>query len=977
MDKVMRTRYILLAVAALAAACSKSGELPEPEGLQMTFRAYQEGAQPTRTTVQEGGTQVFWEPGDEIKVFSGSRDGRFTSNATGLTDVTEFTGTLNNPEDENIGDGLTWGLYPYRDDATFDGSSVTTTLPSEQTGRAGSFARDTHITLARSSTQDLAFYNVCGGVRFTLSQEGISRVTFEGNNGETLAGQVRLAFKGGVPIILEVIEGETSLTLTAPDGGTFETGKWYYFEALPESLDEGFRMTFYKGNETASLSRSGSVKISRGKYGSLADVDSGLAFAVEADNLFPAVIPLDDGSIAGYVVNESQRTCSISFSNQVPNIKSGSVVCLPPKNGDNGIFLVTSASVNGNTVDMHWQRGDLSYVFCNTSFTVSTHDATSAYAPRRVSRVRKASQPYDWELWRGDYSGTFNVLNTDNVSLTSSFSLTSGIDAEFTFDFYGVVSSVIDGIKFLKSRDFTTNFKLLGTLNCHSDFSLKVSKESTIDLAPGVEDKEELVKHNFLPPKDFLFPIGPITIPVHLGCDLYHEVRAEVSGELELAASVDLTCHGETGFSYDGHDSSKPFQPIKGFGVEVTKHNPTLSGWGEVSGTYYVIPRFYAWVAYAAGPALEIRPFAKTTLTGAFQKDLVESSTDDFLSASFKASVGAEWAVGISTPLENYFYEASRTMKNLGIIKEFDVAKSPVAIELASASSDKVYKDTYTTLNFSVLADYYGVRSVSYLPSIVKIEVPATGISTYKYTWNGEVDYSWTPSSDDEILYAKIFDKEGKIIDQVQFGDGKNDDEDEPDDPIGGTVGEAIDLGLSVKWASWNVGASKPEEYGDYFAWGETETKSYYLWSTYKWCNGSYDTLTKYNTDSSYGTVDNKTVLDPEDDAAHVNWGGSWRMPTDGEWEELKALCTWTWTTQNGVNGRNVTGPNGNSIFLPAAGFRYDSYLYDAGSGGGYLSSSLYTGYPFYAWYIYFLSGDVGRYYINRYFGFSVRPVSE
>ena len=187
---------------------------------------------------------------------------------------------------------------------------------------------------------------------------------------------------------------------------------------------------------------------------------------------------------------------------------------------------------------------------------------------------------------------------------------------------------------------------------------------------------------------------------------------------------------------------------------------------------------------------------------------------------------------------------------------------------------------------------------------------------------------------------------------------------------------EYVDLGLSVKWATCNVGANKPEEYGDYFAWGETEPKSTYSWSTYKWCNGSYDTQTKYCTNSSYGTVDNRTVLDKEDDAASVNWGGSWRMPTKAEQDELRQQCTWTWTTQNGVNGYKVTSKsNGNSIFLPAAGYRDDSSLNYAGSGGYYWSGSLYTDYPTSAYVLYFGSDYVGWYGYNRYYGLSVRPV--
>ena len=189
-------------------------------------------------------------------------------------------------------------------------------------------------------------------------------------------------------------------------------------------------------------------------------------------------------------------------------------------------------------------------------------------------------------------------------------------------------------------------------------------------------------------------------------------------------------------------------------------------------------------------------------------------------------------------------------------------------------------------------------------------------------------------------------------------------------------VHEYVDLGLSVKWATCNVGASKPEEYGDYFAWGETTTKSTYDWSTYKYCNGSSSTLTKYNTDSYYGTVDNKTQLDLSDDAARANWGGAWRMPTDAELTELLEQCTWTWTTQNGIKGYKVTSKsNGNSIFLPAAGYHRGSSLAFAGSDGYYWSSSLLTSYPDDAWYVCFVSSNVARSNDYRDYGRSVRPV--
>ena len=186
---------------------------------------------------------------------------------------------------------------------------------------------------------------------------------------------------------------------------------------------------------------------------------------------------------------------------------------------------------------------------------------------------------------------------------------------------------------------------------------------------------------------------------------------------------------------------------------------------------------------------------------------------------------------------------------------------------------------------------------------------------------------------------------------------------------------QAVDLGLSVKWAICNVGANRPEEYGDYFAWGEVKPKSVYDWSTYKYCNGSANTLTKYNnSDSRYGRVDNKTTLDAQDDAATANWGGAWCMPTKAEQDELRTKCKWVWTTLNRVNGYKVIGPNGNSIFLPAVGFENGSSLNFAGALGSYLSSSLYTtSYRIY--YVYFSSNGMDCFGCYRSNGNSIRPV--
>ena len=192
----------------------------------------------------------------------------------------------------------------------------------------------------------------------------------------------------------------------------------------------------------------------------------------------------------------------------------------------------------------------------------------------------------------------------------------------------------------------------------------------------------------------------------------------------------------------------------------------------------------------------------------------------------------------------------------------------------------------------------------------------------------------------------------------------------------GGSI-TAVDLGLSVKWASYNLGANSVEGYGDHYAWGETETKDSYSWSTYKWCNGSEKTLTKYNIDKNYGAVDNKTVLSTEDDVAHVKLGGEWRIPTRAEWMELVEECDWTWTTHNLVCGYLVTAGNGNSIFLPASGQSADDQSSNVGSSLYYYSSSIASSEPSSVWMLY--AYDSRRYKMDvsspRYRGLSIRPV--
>ena len=179
------------------------------------------------------------------------------------------------------------------------------------------------------------------------------------------------------------------------------------------------------------------------------------------------------------------------------------------------------------------------------------------------------------------------------------------------------------------------------------------------------------------------------------------------------------------------------------------------------------------------------------------------------------------------------------------------------------------------------------------------------------------------------------------------------------------STSEKVDLGLNVCWAGWNVGASSPEEYGDYYAWGETTTKGDYFKSGYQYYNGYYINIGSNISGTQY-------------DVARAQWGGNWRLPTKGEMQELKDSCTWSWTTYKGIDGCKVTGPNGNSIFLPAAGYRADTVLVGRGSYSYFWSSTLGEYGSDYAYSLDFDSVGHGvTDYFCRELGLTVRPVSD
>lgn len=684
---------------------------------------------------------------------------------------------------------------------------------------------------------------------------------------------------------------------------------------------------------------------------------------IEIPNVTKAFVNLEKSKMHVLECDTANGIYSVLFDYDMPMIKPGNVVIISTDT-TNYVVLVIDAQTVGQQVNMKGEVGDLSYVFSDTRFTFETSNEKTRGAKGNVFHpiVQNIART-SWNLWSTSQSYTSELYKTTNSRIWSEYNLNASVDAKIVFNFSKPIETKIDGIHFVKAKDFNIDFCINGDIDSSYDVFMNMSGKGELDLAPNDKDKYVLLKHNILPQRDFLFPIGPIEIPVTLGCDLFADVSLRYDSALDFTTGIKTNVSGTLGVSYNATTNSglKPYNTMS-FSYE--KHNPTITGKGTLEGKVHIFPRIHAWVCGIAGPSVDIKPYAKVLIGGSF-KEILENITDNYIASSLRTSVGVDLAVGLSRSSWNYeSWNKSTPDMNIG---EYPLYSSPYLIKFKEAfkKNDGSIDATFEVYDKGIGDNIF----LSPLLPIVKFESDGILENKYQVAKYGMVKVKWKPINETSVLYAKIFDLDGKIISQAKYEYNTN-------DKGSSTIYNAVDLGLSVKWASCNVGASTPEDYGDYFAWGETSPKSTYTWSNYKWCNGSYMTLTKYCTSSSYGMIDNKVVLDKSDDAASVNLGGDWRMPTTEEIVELRNKCTWTWTTQNGVAGYKVQSKyNGNFIFFPANGYRYENSLDYAGLYGNYWSSSLDESYLHHANIIFFRSTSFGYSSSSRSSGLSVRAV--
>lgn len=296
MKKVAVWGSLILALMA----CSRFDEQEIFETKELVFTATREESDTKTVRV---GTDVLWSPGDAISIFfrSGDNGGsKFTAqNTTENVAIAQFKGTidvLSGGGESEDGEFWFWGIYPYSGQNSCDGSSITTVIPTQQTGKAGTFADNTFITMARSKGLNLAFYNICSGVKFTLTRDDIKEVKIRGNNGEDIAGKIKAVWDAnGKPAITEYIEGAKEVSVTAPGGGTFATGTEYYLVLAPTLFTGGFTMSIKTSDDKLGMFvYENSRQFKRGIFINVSDLDTRVASWV---NMVPKNISEDGGEV--------------------------------------------------------------------------------------------------------------------------------------------------------------------------------------------------------------------------------------------------------------------------------------------------------------------------------------------------------------------------------------------------------------------------------------------------------------------------------------------------------------------------------------------------------------------------------------------------------------------------------------------------------------------------------------------------------
>ena len=942
----------MAAAMTVTMSCSVDKETPAEDVIQsgqLTITASfaeEDGDDDTRTALQESGS-VWWNPGDAISLFygSGSNGGsKFTAQATESTAITNFSGSIGvitGGGEISFEDTWFWATYPYNASASCDGSSITTVLPSEQVGKAGTFADNTFITIARSQGLILSFYNVCSGLKFSVTNSNVKKVSIKSNGGEKIAGKANIKFDGnGIPYIASLTDGSDEITVNAPDGGCFEVGESYYIIMFPQVLASGFTVTLETSDKYATREITKSAEFKRSVFNKMMDADKTVVYEAESPQ------PLK------FTANSAQTITLQNHGGNAPSVEY---------------------SYDGNNWNT-WDYSSLTFGTDNKSVYIRGNNSTGfsiSETIRSQFSFGNSDVPVTCEgdvMSLIDYTKTttsipcnycfFDLFYNHCTSLTTAPELPATALADYCY------ASMFEGCTSLTIAPELPATTLAYCCFFHM-FSGCTSLTTTPAVLPATILAESCYSNMFSDCTSLsVAPELPATT-LASGCysDMFYNCTSLTTAPELHATTLAASCYSSM---FSGCTSLSIASELPATTLEKHCYDHMFANCTSLSSAPAKLPAttladycyqgmFVGCKDLTAAPELPATTLAEGCYTSMFY-------------GCKSLTVAPE--LPATNLAEHCYYSMFQGCSNLVTAPELPatiLTKSCYYCMFYKCSNLSYVKALFTTVPSSSCISYW-LDGVSSTGTFVK-----NSTATWDVTGSSGVPSGWT-------------------IETVGISNNH----------------EYVDLGLSVKWATCNVGASKPEDYGDYYAWGATETfyEPCYAqedpqlhWKSdkpygYTIVNAPYQTAnvqigydtrwTKYlgSTTSEYKDVNAtandamKAVLDSEDDAAHANWGGNWRMPTQSEIFELLD-CTWTWTTINGINGYKVQGYTDSWIFLPAAGYRIGDELDDVGSDGFYWSKTL--GHdeadPSSAFVMNFDSSFPYFLYNWRYIGYSIRPV--
>ena len=457
---------ILLAVLAGLAGCQRPELQTETGAQELVFHAEQEDL--TKTVLQSDGS-VFWSPGDAIGIYVGEASSRFETSISAPAANADFKGSVEGFEEAS---GQVWAVYPYNAEDVFDGSNVTLNVPARQQAVAGSFDKTAFPSLARSKDFKLSFYHLCGGVKFSVNRSGITSVTFKGNNGETLAGRVKVGINtSSQPVVSQVVDGVKEIVLDAPAGG-FKPNTWYYISALPATLSKGYTLEF--GSGMGSRQNTASVTIRRAVWGVLEEAD-GIRVS---SNAFSFKSAGGNSSLTVYAGGAWKATSEASWCTVAPSsgTGSGSVVLNVAEN--------TAEEARSTKVvfelDDHSQRREVSVVqdgylsfpetvdwnrpFHHKSLVMRFTADWCGYCPNMAKAVNLAME---------QHPGKLEAVNVHGGSSAYEFAYVDNLANQYGIS--GYPTGIVDGRRVVENYPYATTAQNIGQYLAETESNYPVS----------------------------------------------------------------------------------------------------------------------------------------------------------------------------------------------------------------------------------------------------------------------------------------------------------------------------------------------------------------------------------------------------------------------------------------------------------------------------------------------------------------------